>query len=174
MTLQLTEPVAAALVARLVAGLNAQIDIVNAQSGDEVALHHIDDARILDHLPTLEMMTSFPVIGVGEGNASFEDDTGHSMTGRYQFAVCVYESDVDRQVLATKLRRLRLAVARCAVGARGPLYDAAGENIAAYGVRPIRLMPGDVIGDYNQHERRVTSFMAWCGLVIECLADENA
>jgi hypothetical protein len=172
MTLRLTEPVVTALVDALKSGLNDTIDQLNAELADEVTVRHVDDVRILDHLPTLEVMQAFPVVGVGEGSGSFEDDTGHSMTGRYQLAICVYESDVDRQALATKLRRLRLAVTRLLLAGR-VLNDSQG-NLVAYGIRPIRLLPGTVLADLDQSHQRVQSFMAWCGLVCEFLADENA
>jgi hypothetical protein len=171
MSVRLTEPVVAALVQRLSDDLTAAIDQVNAGATDEIGVRY--PQRVLDHLPTLEVMTDFPVIGVGEGPGSLVDDTGHSMTGRYTLTVCVYESDADSQVLTTRLRRLRLAAFRTVIDGR-VLPTADGTATAAYGINPLRLLPGDRLADFDRHSQRITSFMGWCGFTVECLTDENA
>ncbi len=171
MSVNLTEPVVAAFVARLTDNLTAQIDALNAEATDEVTVRY--PQLILDHLPTLEVMNAFPVIGVGEGPANLTDDTGHSMTGSYQITVCVYESDADQQTLTTRLRRLRLAAFRTTIADR-VLPTADGQGTAAYGIVPQRLAPGDRLADFDRHAQRVTSFMGWCGFTLTCLTDENA
>jgi hypothetical protein len=171
MTVHLTEPVVAGLVARLSDSLGAQIDQINAEATDEIAVRY--PQRTLDHLPTLEVMTDFPVIGVGEGTGNMGDDTGHSMTGTYTMTICVYESDADTQTLTTRLRRLRLAAFRTVIDGR-VLPTADGSGIAAYGIRPMRLLAGDRLADFDRHAQTITSFMGWCGFTVECLCDENA
>jgi hypothetical protein len=171
MSLQLTEPLVAALVARLGADgtLNGFIDTFNAELADPNTVPYPE--HVLDHFPPLAELTVFPTIGVAEGPGSFTDDIGSSATGRYQLSVHVYLSEADQQTLVTKLRRLRTAVARCVLEGR-TLPTADGTGTAAWGVRLVRLNPGEILGEYS-HTGRITSFLAWCGLTIECEADEN-
>jgi hypothetical protein len=171
MSVRLTEPVVAALVARLTSDLTAQIDQVNAEATDEIAVRY--PQRVLDHLPTLEVMTAFPVVAIGEGAGNLTDDTGHSMTGQYTISVLVYESDADQQVLTTRLRRLRLAAFRTVVAGR-TLPTADGSGIAAFGLDPRRLIAGDRLADFDRSTQKIASFMGYCGFTVECLTDENA
>lgn len=170
MSLQLTEPIVSALVSRLGDPLNAVIDALNLELADDITVAY--PARVVDHFPPLATMTTFPQVAVAEGPGSFQDDTGYSATGVYQLVIRCYVSDADQQRLATKLRRLRLAVARTVLANR-VIPTADGSTNAAWGVRLVRIDPGQTLGDLSA-QGKVTSFMSWCGLVIEAMTDEDA
>jgi hypothetical protein len=168
-SIQLTEPIVAGLVAKLNQDLPAAIDALNASLTDETTVAY--PQQILDHFPPLETLLVFPTVAVAEGAGTFSDDTGWSATGRYELAVHCYVSSTDQQVLVTQLRRLRTAVARVVMDGRTvPTADLSGTS--AWGLVLKRLVPGATLGEFGP--QGVETFMSWCGIVIEVTCDEDS
>lgn len=163
------EPVIVALKKRLDDDLPATVDAVNAAITDGILIEH--PQQILDYIPPAELLLAFPTIGIAEGNDRIEDDTGHASTGVHELSVVVFVQADDQQVLVSRLRRMRAAVARTIMDGR-VLEDAVDPSRnRAWGVTYRRGIPGPTLGDVK--DDRVQSWMSWTQLVFECRSDSD-
>jgi hypothetical protein len=119
----LTEPVVAALLARLQdpGQLNAEIaNIAQAvtRQDEAASLVPVPAEQIFDFIPPPSYLTSFPAIGIQDTRTVAEDDTGHSMTGKHTMGIVVFCSDPDQHLLAWQLRRYMQAIVRTVLNGR--------------------------------------------------------
>jgi hypothetical protein len=175
-SLQLTEPVIAGLVNRLTNDLAAAIAAINAQAPVVADGYLIEQPQqVLDFFPPLSLLTVFPTVAVAEAGGSLTDDIGSAGTGDWQFAIRCYVQDPDQQALTRKLRRLRLACAQVVMNGRqvpdAPGYSSGG-GLAAWGVRWLRLDPGQTLGEMAPGGGSVGMYMSWSGFVVECKDDD--
>jgi hypothetical protein len=133
MTIYLNEKIVTDLKAKLVAGLNTQIDAINAaQTNPLVPLPY--PAQILDFIPPTSEMSQMPVVGISDGDFHFEDDTGWGATGVCDLTVVVFFQSSDMLTLAWSLRRYAQAIARCILAEREIATE--GWGVVLKGVRP--------------------------------------
>ena len=112
-----TEPGVAAILARLEDPAQLNVEIADIAAGvvaaDQAAsLVPIPPANINDFVPPPSFLVDFPAIGIQDMGSSFEDDAGHSATGRHVFGIVIFCSDPNQEILAWQLRRYAQAVTR--------------------------------------------------------------
>lgn len=163
------EPVIAALLKRLNDDLPLAVTTVNAAVTDGTLIDY--PCAILDYIPPVEVLLSFPTIGIGEGPDRIEDDTGHASTGLHELSIVTFVQADDQQTLVRRLRRMRRAVTTCVMDGR-VLEDATDPSRnRAWGVRYKQGIPGPTLGDLNAEQ--ITSWMSWQRIVIECRSDSD-
>lgn len=109
--LELTDPLATALVTLLEAGLNATIDTLNAAVSDGFTIDHV--AQVLDYVPTPSTLEGgLPAVGYQDLGGQFADDLQYSMDAEHRFAAVAIVQNADQRSLAWQLRRTLTAVAR--------------------------------------------------------------
>lgn len=162
MAIELNEPIVRALVERLEAELPAAIAAVNQDVDDGIQI--AEPAQVHDFLPTPNLLTVFPTIGIGDGPSTFSDDTGFSATGEHHLLVVCYLQDASQNALARQLRRYVRAVARVVLAGRR-LGD------AAWSVSLVRVVPGPTLADDPEDPRE---WMSWSGIEIAAKRDEDA
>lgn len=110
-----SEPIVAAIKARIDTTLNGFITSVNALVTDGTT---ISNPITFDYVPTETDLVSFPAVGIQEGTFHLEDDTGWGATGVQQFGLVIFEQRYSQEELARSLRRLRAAVTACILAGR--------------------------------------------------------
>jgi hypothetical protein len=160
-TIQLNEPVIHALRDRLEADLPAVISQINADSDDDFTL--ADPVAVHGFVPPIALLEDFPTVGIGDAPSRFEDDVGHSATGRHELIVIAYLQDEDQEALAWRLRRYSQALVRVAL---------AGRNLgdAAWGTGLVSVSPGPTLGDDPENPQ---TFASWVGVRMWANRDEE-
>lgn len=158
MTYQLTEPVVAALVARLESDLPGEIAALNAEGGQQVE----PPAQVLDHPASEGHLVAFPTLAIQDLDSDFDTDAGSFAVGDHQLAVIVFLQDADLQALARSLRRYVRAVTAVALRDRnlGP----------GYGTRLVRISYGPTL-DHEGQDPRVWD--SWVGVRLRVTVDED-
>lgn len=150
----LNESYVNAIVAQLDANLSTVIDELNATAPDDT--YTILHARqVLDYVPSPELLTAFPTIGVEDLPATFTDDLGSSMTTIPQQAVMVFIADPELAGLARKLRRYQQAILSTLLADR-----TLGDKV--WGLEPVRVVPGPALGT----EDKPQTYMSWSAVVL--------
>lgn len=163
------EPVIAALMARLQDDLPAAIDAVNGEVTDGTLIDQ--PQQILDHIPPVEVLLSFPTVAVAEGPGRWADDIGAEATGLHELSVVCFLQASDQQTLVRQLRRYRRALLRTVMDGR-VLPDAVDPaRNRAWGVMLRSIAPGPTLGDLSAQQ--VVSWMSWLRIVIECRSDSD-
>lgn len=164
MAIELNEPVIAAVYERLLGSdLTDAIDAINAEVDDGIMVEV--PQQVLDYMPTPELLTEFPTIGIGDAPSTFEDDIGSSATGRHELLICVFCQNADQRALAWQLRRYAQAIVRTVLDGRN-LGD------AAWGTGLVRVSPGPALAD-NPDPEAVQDWMSWTGVQIWAKRDEE-
>lgn len=161
MGIQLNEPVIAALKARLVDNLQAEIDNINSGVSDGYELEPIQ--QVLDFAPPPEYLTTFPTIGLTDGTSVFEDDTGFAVTGRHEVLIVVYQQNPEQASLAWQLRRYTQAVSRVALAQRNL-------GSGAWGTGLVEIAPGPLLE--NSDPKAVAKWMSYAGVRIWAKREE--
>lgn len=164
MAIDLNIPIVAALVDRLQNDLDAAIDAYNGAAADGTfQLTKAADSRVLDYIPPPNFLDDYPVIGIGDAPARFEDDIGSSATGVHQLLVVVYWQDDEQQNLARRLRGYAATVARVVLADRNL-------GSAAWGTTLLGVDPGPTLAD-DPEDPKV--WMSWVGLRIQAKREEE-
>lgn len=132
--LTLSEQLVLDIAERLATGLPDYVDQVNARFTDPE--FPIDYPQILDFMPTIAYLTTFPTVAIAEGDIHFEDDTGWSATGRHDFSVVVFDQHFDQRALAFHMRRLMSAALSCVME---------GRDVAGWGLVLGSVTPGPIL-----------------------------
>lgn len=162
MAIQLNEPVVTAVHQRLVDNLPDTVTAINGAVTDGFELSQ--EITILDYIPPPSDLLAPPVIGVGDGPTKFEDDSGHSATGRHELLVVAYDQSSDQQALAWQLRRWSQAIARVV------LADRQLGGAAAWGISLVGTAPGPTLVDNPDSPRE---WFSWVGLRFWAKRDEE-
>lgn len=170
-SIQLNEPIVRAIVAQLGAPLNTAIDAINgetASTADGFLLEH--PTEVLDYVPHISQIRAFPLVGIQDGPGNFEDDLGHSQILVADQQVWIFAQDQDPQALARKLRRYRRAVVRALfppdrLWTSGPWSGPVFAQFRGY-------QPGQLLGELNDEEDAVTSWMNYERVTIRLRNDE--
>lgn len=159
----LNEPLVTALRARLASDLAAQIAVVNARVTDGFTISA--PGTILDYVPSADeaagMSGTGTVLGIGDLPATFEDDTGFSVTGRHALNIVAFAFNADQRALAWQLRRYTQAITTVALATRR-LGDAWGVGLG-------RVIPGPTL-DVTESPR---TWMSWSGVEIRAQRSEE-
>lgn len=158
----LTEPGVRAILARLEDPTQLNAEIANIASTVTVAdqaasLVPIPVGNINDFVPPPSYLVDFPAIGIQEMGSTFEDDTGHSATGKHIFGVVIFCSNPDQELLAWMLRRYAQAVVRVLIAQRAfpetnfPLQAGWGTGLQG-------LAWGPTLGSQSTPQ----TWMSWC------------
>lgn len=167
MAIQLNEPAILAVKERLENNLPAAIDAINAEVTDG---HEIEPVvAVHTFIPPPDFLDDFPMIGIGDGPSTFEDDNGSSATGRHELLVVAYLQDAEQEALAWKLRRYLQAIARVVLKDRNLNDTVAG---AAWGTGLVRISAGPTLAD-NEDPKHVKTWMTWAGVQIWVKRDEE-
>lgn len=161
------EGIVDALHARLTTDLPAHIQAINTERADGIVVPTPDVRDIYEFVPTPSMLTTFPTIGIGHGPDRLEDDTGFDATGVYDLHIVAYVQDSDQRVLAKTVRRLKLAVQRCALEGRN-LGTGTG---TAWGVTYLAGDYGPTLSK-NPSDNAPGSYMTSFAIAIRCKGDE--
>jgi len=164
-TIRGVEGIVDALYARLVADLSTYIDAVNAEHTDGIVVPHPVD--ILEYVPPPSYLTAFPTIGVGHGPDRLEDDNGFDATGVYDLHLVAYLQDSDQRILAKMVRRMKLALQRCALEGR---HLGTGTG-TAWGVTYVAGDYGPLLSK-NPSDNTPGTYMTSCAILIRCKGDE--
>lgn len=163
LNLKLNEPIVVELAERIRADLPAIIAEINAEVTDGAELELIPDDRVLEYVPDAgSMQAGIPVIGIGDGPQSFEDDIGSSATGVYEQLIVVFVQDADQERLARLLRRYVRALA--IVVLKNRRLD------SAWGIGLRRIIPGPTLADNATSPQ---TWLSWTGVQIWCKTDED-
>lgn len=163
------EPVIAALLNRLQTDLPPAVAAVNDEITDGTRIEH--PCQILDHIPPIETLLSFPTVGIGEGAGRWQDDTGHEATGVHELSIIAFIQADDQQTLVRQLRRTRRALLRVILDGR-VLEDATDPTRnRAWGVMLKQVVPGPTLGDRDAEQ--IVSWMSWVRIVIDCRSDSE-
>ena len=165
-TYALTEPGIQAIIARLEDPnqLNAEIANIAAAvtvADQQASLVPVPAANIQDFVPPPSYLVDFPAIGIQDMGSRFEDDTGHSVTGRHVFGVVIFCSHPDQEILAWMLRRYAQAVTRVLLANRGfPETSPPMQAGWASGLESIAW--GPTLGSSAKPQ----TWMSWCVVAI--------
>jgi hypothetical protein len=162
MTIKLNEPLITALQSKLQTGLNAVIDNINATQTDPA--YPIEyPQQVLDYIPPVSQMTSFPIVGISDGEMDFQDDVGWGATGVFELTVVVFLQHPDQRALVWQLRRYAQAIVRTAM--EGRRLGSEGWSMTMKRVRP-----GPTLGR-DESPRQWISTVA---LIIEVKSEQDS
>lgn len=132
--LTLSEPVVLGIAERLETRLQTYIDEVNTTFTEPE--YPIDYPTILDFMPTISYLTTFPVVAIAEGEITFDDDTGWSATGHHDMSIVVFDQNFDQRALAFHMRRLMSACLSCVME---------GRDVGGWGLVLGSIQPGPIL-----------------------------
>lgn len=132
--LTLSEPLVTDIKHHLDDKLQGYVDAVNARFTDPE--YPIDYPMVLDFMPTISYLTSFPVVAVAEGEITSEGDVGWSFIGEHDLSIVVFEQCFDQRQLAFHMRRLMSAALSCVME---------GRNVTGWGLRLGSVSPGPIL-----------------------------
>lgn len=133
MTVKLNEPLVISLQNKLTTTLNAIVDDINTnQTSPAYSIEY--PQQVLDYIPTISQLTSFPTVAISDGDMYLEDDVGYGATGVFELTVVAFIQDPDQRALAWKLRRYAQAMTRCILANRR--LETEGWSVVLKRVRP--------------------------------------
>lgn len=160
MSYLLNEPLITALVARLQTELPPAVQAINDQGRDDVVLRVPLPERILDYVPSPELIVDTPTLGIQELPSTVTDDIGSSFTGVHQLAVVVFYTETELRRLAWSLRRYMQAITTVALEGR-QIGD-------AWGV----VFKGTVPGRTLERPENPDTFLSWAAVRLEARREE--
>lgn len=167
MAITLNEPVVKAVKSLLATNLAAAIATINTEGAASDGYSIEAPQQLLEYIPELAELVTFPTIGIGDGNSTFEDDIGSSATGVHELIVVVYLQDPDPAALTWRLRRYEQAIVRTVLAGR----MLGGPPIWGAGLR--RVVPGPMLTDNPDPHAKERAWMSYAGIVIWAKKDEE-
>ncbi len=164
----LNERAVVALVSRLTNSLNANIDLVNANTTANSSRNQTQIAYpqlILDAPPVPAQLRAFPIVAVADGPMTFEDDVGWGATGVYEVYAMVYEMDTDPEALAWKLRRQLQALVTTVTLSRNM-------DGGAWGLIIKKIIPGQRLTKMDPNSR-APQFMQYAAICVTLKDEQN-
>lgn len=161
MSYLLNEPLITGLVARLQSDLPGEVAAINAQGRDDVVLRGPLPENIRDFVPSPELITDTPTLGIQELPSTAVDDIGSSFTGVHQLAVVVFYTETELRRLAWSLRRYMQAITTVALEGR-QIGD-------AWAV----VFKGTVPGRTLERAENPGTYMSWSAVRLEARREET-
>lgn len=169
MAYELYERVASALRSAVATDINTRIDAVNSAVTDGTTIEY--PKEVLDHMPPLDAVFDFPLIGIIDGPGTWEDDTGFEAKGVYQMSLICVLQNAEIQLLVRQTRRYVKALVNSIMYATDNLPRRSLGPI--YGMRVVRIVPGQIFNEVHDESSPPYAFVTWAELVIECLVEET-
>lgn len=164
MAITLNEPIVKQLQTILAANLPAEVTAINAAANTVADGFTIEDpAQVLDFVPPVEYLTTFPTVAIGDGPSTFADDNAWSATGRHTLFIVCFLQDPDQQALAWRLRRYEQALIRVVLANRNL-------GTAAWGTVLDGIDPGPTLVD---DPKAPQTWLSWAGIRIVAHKDEE-
>lgn len=162
------EAATTALARRLTDDLPAVIDEINASHPDDEVVPQAEE--ILDYMPNLGGLLTFPTVAIGHGPGTWTDDTGFSATGTYDLLIVAFVQHADQRILAQHVRRYQLALLRTVLTNSRNLGT--GDGIP-WSIVVKAMDFGPSLGQQPGADEPFTAFLTWTALSITCKLDED-
>ena len=172
MTIRGTEQAVDALRDRLEADLPAAITAINAEAPATADGYTIENPQlVLDYVPPLDHLNTFPTVCVAQGPGRFEDDNAWHATGVYELAAVAFLQDSDQQALTRRIRRYNLALMRVVLKDRNL---GSGTGIP-WGVTLKRIDFGPALADMDglADDAPPRAYITFTAVVVEVKLDEE-
>jgi hypothetical protein len=169
MTLEGVVAAVSALHARILSDLGAQVATINAAVTDEYTILNPDPQNVLDYMPSVGELVSFPTVGIEHGPGRFEDDTGWSATGVYDLIVVTFVQHAEPQGLARLVRRHQLAMLRTIMAGRNL---GSGQGIP-WGVTLRNMDFGPALTRRDRGDGPPDTYMTWSAIAVQVKLDED-
>lgn len=138
MTIKLNEDIINTLVARLTSDLPTEIASINSTQISPAYTVPVPQ-QVLDYIPPIADLTTFPTIAISDGEIQFQDDVGWGATGIFDLTIVSFLQSPNQRELVWWLRRYSQAVTRVAL-------DGRRMGVEGWGVTLKNIRPGPTLG----------------------------